>query len=161
MTAEVLSLGKYDLRGMPPDYSRFYWPPSVPISDTIEGRRYTRRNKLKVPGQRGGRHLSETPVGKQVIAAFVKPLVDRLTNIDPPGQLADLLGAIPREDWAQAILTPFLHGMFAAWRERKGWGKKSSTARQRLSIAVGQYAHTLLVHHKLVTDGDVPDRQKL
>jgi hypothetical protein len=37
MTAseQVLRLGRYDFRGMPPDYSRFYPPPpSVPISDT-------------------------------------------------------------------------------------------------------------------------------
>jgi hypothetical protein len=147
----------------------------VPISDTIEGRRYRRRNRLKVPGRRGGRHLSETPVGKQVIAEFIKPLVDRLTNIDPPGRLADLLGAshqyrpalsVPPEDLAQAILTPFLHGVFTAWADKrkpkKGKSKgKSSTARQRLSIAVGQYVHALLVRHKLLTAGDVPDRQKL
>jgi hypothetical protein len=143
----------------------------VPISDTIEGRRYRRRNRLKVPGRRGGRHLSETPVGKQVIAEFIKPLVDRLPNIDPPGRLADLLGAshqyrpalsVPPEDLAQAILTPFLHGVFTAWADKRKPKKgKSSTARQRLSIAVGQYVHALLVRHKLLTAGDVPDRQKL
>jgi hypothetical protein len=149
---------------MPPDYSRFYWPPGVPISDTIEGRRYTRRNRLKVPGKRGGRHLSETPVGKQVIAEFIKPLAERLTglDLDPPGGLADTLAGLAPEDLAQAILTPLLHGVFTAWRdERKCKKGKSSTARQRLSIAVGQYIHVLLVRHKLLTDGDVPDRQKL
>ena len=134
VSEQVLRLGRYDLRGMPPDYSRFYWPPSVPISDTIEGRRYTRRNRLKVTGKRGGRHLSETPVGKQVIAEFTKPLVERLTDLDldPPGRLADLLGALPPEDLAQAILTPLLHGVFTVWRdERKRKKGKSSTARQK------------------------------
>jgi hypothetical protein len=67
----------------------------VTISDTAKGallgRRYTRRNRLKIPGERrSGRHLSETPVGKQVIAEFVKPMVERLKGgIDPPGRLAD------------------------------------------------------------------------
>jgi hypothetical protein len=135
-------------------------PPSAPI----EGRRYRRRNRLKVPGKRGGRHLSETPVGKKVIAEFTKPLVERLTglDLDPPGGLADTLAALPPEDLAQAILVPFLHGVFTAWGDkRKSKQKKSSTARQRLSIAVGQYIHVLLVRRKLLTDGDVPDRRKL
>ena len=125
------------------------------------GQRYTGRNQLKIPGERGGRHLSETPVGKRVIAKFKKPLVERLKdNIDPPGRLAETLKAIPPEDLAEAILVPFLHGMFTVWRdERKG--KKSSPARQNLSATVGQYVHTLLVRHKLLTDGEVPDRKKL
>ena len=126
------------------------------------GRRHTRRNRLKIPGKRrSGRHLSETPVGKQVIAEFMKPMVDRLKKgIDPPGNLANAVKTIPPEDLAQAVLVPLLHGIFIVWRdERKG--KKSSTARQNLSVAVGQYLHTLLVRHKLLTDGEVPDRQKL
>ena len=136
------------------------------ISDTAKGallgRRYTRRNRLKIPGERrSGRHLSETPVGKQVIAEFVKPMVERLKGgIDPPGRLAETLKAVPPEDLAQTVLVPLLHGIFIVWRdERKG--KKSSTARQNLSVAVGRYVHTLLVRHKLLTDGKVPDRQKL
>jgi hypothetical protein len=137
----------------------------VTISDTVKGallgRRYTRRNRLKIPGKRGGRHLSETPVGKQVIAEFVKPLVGRLKgDIDPPGRLAEKLKAVPPEDLAQSVLVPLLHGIFIVWRdERKG--KKSSTARQNLSATVGQYVHTLLVRQKLLAAGDVPDRQKL
>ena len=126
------------------------------------GRRYTRRNRLKIPGERrSGRHLSETPVGKQVIAEFVKPMVERLKGgIDPPGRLAETMKAVPPEDLAQTVLVPLLHGIFIVWRdERKG--KKSSTARQNLSVAVGQYVHTLLVRQKLLTDGEVPDRQKL
>jgi DNA-directed RNA polymerase len=138
----------------------------VSFSDTVKGallgRRYTRRNRLKIPGKRrSGRHLSETPVGKQVIAQFMKPMVDRLKKgIDPPGNLANAVKTIPPEDLAQAVLVPLLHGIFIVWRdERKG--KKSSTARQNLSVAVGQYLHALLVRHKLLTDGEVPDRQKL
>ena len=181
MTAneQVLSLGKYELRGMPRDWSSYYtrmeYPvlisdtmpqdrshhskrlEPVPISDTLEGRRYSRRIRLKIPGRKGGRHLSEIPVGKQVIADFIQPLVDRLTgdNIDPPGRLADLLAALPPEDLAKAIMTPFLHGVFTAWADKRKPGKKSSTARQRLSIAIGQYIHALLVRQKLLTAGDV------
>src|SRR5262249_8352559 len=69
---------------------------------------------------------------------------------------------LPPEDLAQAILIPLLHGVFTAWSDkRKPKKKKSSTARQKLSIAIGQYVHALLVRRKLLTDGDVPDRQKL
>ena len=87
---------------------------AMPISDTMQEGRYTRRNRLKIPGKRGGRHLSETPVGKQVIAEFTEPLVERLTglHLDPPGGLADALAALPPEDLGQAILTPFMHGVF-------------------------------------------------
>ena len=64
MTAseQALSLGRYDLRGMPQDWSHYYkrLAPGVPVSDTIEGGRYSRRNRLKIPGRKGGRHLSET-----------------------------------------------------------------------------------------------------
>ena len=141
---------------------------SVPIPDTVKGgaligRRSTRRNRLKIPGKRGGKHLSETPVGKQVIAEFIKPLVERLRgNINPPGRLAETLKALSPEDLAQAILKPLLHGMFTVWRdEQKRKNKKSSTARQNLSIRIGQYVHVLLVRNRLLTDGDVPDRRKL
>jgi len=135
----------------------------APISDTTKGRRNARRNRLKIPGKRGGRHLSETPVGKQVIADFVKPVVERLRGrIDPPGRLAEMLKALPPEELAQAIVTPLLHGVFTVWRdEQKSKKGKSSPARQNLCITVGEYVHALLVRHKLLTDGDVPDRRKL
>ena len=141
------------------------YDPDVPFSDTVKGtlvgRRYTRRNRLKVPGKRGGRHLSETPVGKRVIAAFMEPLVERLKgDIDPPGGLAETLKSVPPEDLAQAVLVPLLHGIFTVWRDERR-GKKSSTARQNLSIAVGRYLHTLLVRQKLLTAGDVPGRQRM
>jgi len=29
--------------------------------------------RIKIPGRKGGRHLSEIPVGKQVIADFIQP----------------------------------------------------------------------------------------
>ncbi len=142
--------------------------PDVPISATMKGkRRYTRRNRLKVPGERGGRHLSETPVGKRVIAEFMEPMVQRLKlcierGIEPPGGLAETLKAIPLEDLAQAVLAPLLHGTFIVWRDERNRKKeKSSTARQNLSITIGQYVHTLLVRHNLLTAGEVPDRRKM
>jgi len=139
----------------------------VPFSDTVKGAllglRYTRRNRLKVRGKRGGRHLSETPVGKRVIADFMKPLVERLKgDIDPPGRLAETLKSVPPEDLAQAVLVPLLHGIFTVWRDERR-GKKSSTARQNLSVAVGQYLHTLLVRQELLTpaaDG-IPGLQRM
>jgi hypothetical protein len=55
---------------------------------------------------------------------------------------------------------PLLHGIFTVWRdERKG--KKSSTARQNLSVTVGQYVHTLLIRQKLLTAGNIPRRQRM
>jgi hypothetical protein len=88
-------------------------------------------------------------------------LVERLKgDIDPPGRLAETLKAVPPDDLAQAVLVPLLHGIFTVWRdERKG--KKSSTARQNLSVAVGQYVHTLLVRQKLLTADNIPGRQRM
>lgn len=105
--------------------------------------RSTRRNRLKIRGKRGGRHLSETPVGKRIIAEFKRPLVERLRgDINPPGGLAEAIRALRPDDLAEAILVPFLHGVFTVWRdESKRKRNKSSTARQNLSATIGRYVH--------------------
>jgi hypothetical protein len=108
--------------------------------------RFESRNKLKVSGERGGRHLSVTPFGRQTIQLFMQPLVEhfaKIDDLDPPGSLAETLRKVPPQELAQVVLVPLLHRTLTE-QDRGQDGKRE------LSAAVGQYLHTLLLRRDLL-----------
>jgi hypothetical protein len=114
--------------------------------------RYERRNRLKVPGRRGGKHFTDTPVGARANKFFIGPLADHLGSVldQAPGGLADALKQVPPKELGQTVLNPLLHKILTHWE-----GFDPQQARRELCHLVGKNLHALFFYKSLMKQGRV------